>query len=119
MAKKSKTLRIVFPVEYNREPITITVKPKMRMRDVVGDGPTRSIGEKILSFGLAYFNWLKQGSPSRTPEQIEQIYDTLCKPCEFFKDDTCTICGCAIKKVGLVNKIKMVTEHCPLSPPKW
>jgi len=72
----------------------------------------------------------KAGKVVRTQEQINAIYE-ICTgnkkekipPCEHFRknrrnaDGKCGLCGCAINKKGLINKIKYGTTRCPVK--KW
>lgn len=79
-----------------------------------------------LSWSLAQAEaaWIAAGKPVRSAEEIEEIYETQCQPCEYFKPGrsvgrgSCGQCGCALRKAGgVLNKIKMATEHCPAG--KW
>lgn len=40
----------------------------------------------------------------------------ICRDCEHFvaAEERCAVCGCV-----MAFKVKLATEHCPLSEPKW
>jgi len=76
--------------------------------------------DKIKSFAVAHAEWIAAGMPLRTSERMIEIYDNICSKCEHFKEDTCTVCGCNIKREGnTLNKLAMATTRCPLEEPKW
>lgn len=89
-------------------------------RDATQDGIVAKAGR----MASAYKRWVMAGRPVRSPERIAEIFDTLCKPCEFFKptrnpnDGSCEKCGCSLKRRGkLMNKIRLASESCPAG--KW
>lgn len=50
-------------------------------------------------------------------ELINNRYD-ICSSCEFFKNNSCSKCGCNLTKDrNYLNKIAHEKEHCPLN--KW
>jgi len=60
------------------------------------------------------------GRPLRTEEEIAEIYDEQCSPCEYFDNDSCGLCGCHVRREGTtLNKLAWGTEKCPDDPPKW
>jgi hypothetical protein len=62
--------------------------------------------------------WKDAGRPLRSPQEIQQIHDTYCVPCEEFDGKACGKCGCGIKRAGtFLNKLAWATEKCPLG--KW
>jgi len=85
------------------------------------------MNEKPNFFNRAYrytralSHWIKAGRPVRDEAEIEQIFETCCKPCEAYdaKSASCSYCGCRINlmKTAALNKIAMATEQCPLD--KW
>lgn len=89
------------------------------------DAPKRiSAKTKVLRYAEALAKWVKAGRPTRSDEEVEQIYvicagDENQDACEFFQDDTCQKCGCVIRKkpAAFLNKLKMATESCPVD--KW
>lgn len=78
--------------------------------------PTR---EELASFLEARKEWSKHNKPFRPIQEINHIYNDICKTCEFFKKDRCTACGCRIKKneISGFNKLAMATTSCPKG--KW
>jgi hypothetical protein len=84
-----------------------------------------SVVRQSISFATAHTKWLAAGRPTRSPERVAEIFDTLCRPCEHFEstgvdNGSCKLCGCALKRErGLLNKINMATEGCPAQPAKW
>lgn len=78
-----------------------------------------SAAKKVVRYAGAVSRWVLAGKPERSQEEVARIYDTICKPCEFFKNDSCVTCGCRVRRSGaaLLNKISMDTESCPKK--KW
>jgi len=78
---------------------------------------------RIIRYGGAVKRWIAAGRPVRSDARVQEIFDTLCRPCQYFdaRRQTCRLCGCAVRRSGsaFLNKIKMATERCPLRPPKW
>ena len=85
------------------------------------------MNEKQSIFNLAYrytralSRWIKAGRPVRSEEDIRQIFESICEPCEGYdaKSSSCLHCGCRVNlaNAAMLNKIAMATEECPLS--KW
>jgi hypothetical protein len=103
--------------------------------DAAGEGdqcagqPRRNSGPSVVrkatSFAVAQARWMAAGYPSRSAEQVAEIY-AICETCEHFVESSspgtgaCQVCGCQIRRMGgLLNKIQMATESCPIDPPKW
>jgi len=65
--------------------------------------------------------WIKAGRPVRSDEQVQRIFEEICRPCEQFdpRTESCRVCGCRTNSYGgpLRNKIAMQTERCPKG--KW
>jgi hypothetical protein len=65
--------------------------------------------------------WTLAGFPTRSLEEIEDIYNNKCIVCDNILKLTgsCRLCGCKVSKlrIALLNKIRMGTEHCPIK--KW
>lgn len=85
---------------------------------------------KITGFVLSYAAWAKEGFPRRSPEWVVEIFETHCKPCQYYDPNgttpfgsvgTCTRCGCHVSDdcEDMLNKIVLPTSSCPLDPPKW
>ena len=80
-----------------------------------------SLVRKAVSFLSAEAQWLTRGRPLRNIHDINHLYYKVCRPCEFFVNDGCTVCGCRIvpnERSGF-NKLAMGTTNCPLPEPKW
>ncbi|MFA5056484.1 MAG: hypothetical protein WC485_00085 [Opitutaceae bacterium] len=79
--------------------------------------------ETAKTYIKALLRWYKAGRPKRSQEEVEQIYNTFCRPkprpCQYFVDGKCSKCGCNVNlsKLTVLNKIKMATESCPVG--KW
>lgn len=97
-----------------RSPKDVDIKSNETRREL-------NIVKKTWSYSKAVFNWVKNGSPQRSQEEIELIFD-ICKQCERYSDikhPHCKECGCIVSSTSnsLNNKIAMATENCPLG--KW
>jgi len=75
----------------------------------------------LAAYGRAFGRWLAAGRPCRSPEEVDRVYRTVCRPCAYFlaTKSRCKICGCRVnaQRLALANKIAMGTEHCPKR--KW
>jgi|GEM_PF-994900 len=83
----------------------------------------QSATKRFSNWRLAIKRWQAAGKPDRSPEEVERIIRECCEPCEHYdhKWRQCKLCGCFSRKRGRAefNKPKMLTERCPLEPPKW
>jgi hypothetical protein len=63
----------------------------------------------------ALMRWNRAGRPTRSKEEVEQIHEMKCKPCDWYDNGRCKGCGCKVTlgAVAVFNKIKMATESCP------
>jgi hypothetical protein len=70
------------------------------------------------------------GFPRRSPEWIAELFNTHCRPCEWYDPDgrtlirrrgVCLKCGCHVSDIfdRLDNKLMFPNASCPLDPPKW
>lgn len=97
------------------------------------------MGQQLARYSRAVSHWIKAGRPVRSDEQVAEIYSTQCRPCEYLNEKgRCRLCGCRVCDVpdevsstlkpivkllsgtimlGMVNKIRMATESCPVN--KW
>lgn len=63
------------------------------------------VAENVASTGLC------------TEEEI-QARHSICESCEFFKDNSCTKCGCLLSRDRIyMNKLAFKTASCPID--KW
>jgi ribosomal protein L37E len=80
--------------------------------------------DKVRNYSAALRRWIAAGSPSRTDEEAQQLFDDHCSKCSMFDKErqVCNSCGCPANKdqPAIKNKLKMATEGCPLGqfPPK-
>jgi len=72
---------------------------------------------RVSKYSWAAGRWIAAGRPVRDEEEVQQIFETLCRPCEHFdaQKEICNTCGCRVRRDGmaLTNKIRMATERCP------
>lgn len=64
------------------------------------------------------------GKPERPPELVKEIFETICKPCPFFRQQSfntgrCGKCGCQLNLTRSFAKIRWATESCPDDLPRW
>jgi hypothetical protein len=73
--------------------------------------------QKLSNFAKATVGHLKEGMPMCSDEQIIKRHD-ICLSCEFFKDDTCSKCGCPLmRNKQFVSKLAWADQECPVG--KW
>lgn len=73
--------------------------------------------EKIKNFSKASANHIISGMKLATDETIKNRYN-ICQNCEFFKNETCSKCGCPLfsyKKY--ISKLSWSDQECPVG--KW
>ena len=76
-----------------------------------------SMIKKLTNFAVAMANHVREGMPTCTEQEISDRYD-ICLGCEFFKDQTCTKCGCPlIRDKIFVSKLAWADQECPVG--KW
>ncbi len=77
-----------------------------------------SLGDKVKNYYGAVRRWVAQGRPTRSPMEIERLFEEHCKGCERYDKEkhACKNCGCAVSTDSspLTNKLAMESEHCPL-----
>ncbi len=67
----------------------------------------------------------ESGEKIRKKEDMEYIYNEICKPCPHFNDSkltgsSCKLCGCRLHPTRLtLNKLAYLSEQCGHNPPKW
>ncbi len=78
---------------------------------------------RVTKYLAARKQWVTAGKPTRSKEEMSNIFENFCKPCDRFtrrKNGTgvCTECDCNLSTEPYqVNKLWMTTEKCPLE--KW
>ena len=76
-----------------------------------------SFAQKVKNFAKATAQHISKGLPMCNEEQILERY-AICEGCEFFKDRTCTKCGCPISRDRLfASKLAWADQECPIG--KW
>ena len=77
------------------------------------DHPLPSQVQMAVNLAGAITRDVLAGCPRRTKEEADEIFNTICKPCEFLRSDNrCAQCGCPV-----VDKIPLGRERCPIG--KW
>jgi hypothetical protein len=72
---------------------------------------------KVRNFAKSAVKHVKAGMPMASDAEILRRHD-ICQGCEFFKDSTCTKCGCPIARArGYISKLSWAGESCPVG--KW
>ena len=73
----------------------------------------------LIDYAAAVAQWTLAGCPTRTDQEVENIFRVFCKPCYLHRRGTCLECGCRVRSDGiaLTNKIRMATQHCPIK--RW
>lgn len=75
------------------------------------DEPT--LPEKARRYISSTVDWLEQGRPQRTDEEVKAILK-ICRSCDEWENHSCRLCGCNIdESSGWTNKARRITEHCP------
>jgi len=77
------------------------------------DFPALSL--QLWLYKQALIRWNSAGRPVRSQEEVEEILEKKCKPCEWYDKGRCRGCGCRVSSssFAVINKIKMATENCP------
>lgn len=73
--------------------------------------------QKIKNFASSSVEHISNGMKLADDSTIMDRYN-ICKTCEFFKDETCTKCGCPLfsyKKY--ISKLSWADQECPVG--KW
>lgn len=73
--------------------------------------------EKIKNFTSSAFDHLKNGLEYASDDEIKKRFD-ICQTCEFYKNGTCSQCGCPIYRTrNYISKLSWASEKCPIE--KW
>ena len=77
-----------------------------------------SWASRLSNYAEALAKWFKAGRPRRQQTRIDELLET-CKGCEKYRNGACSSCGCRVNSsgIGVVNKLAMATEACPIG--KW
>lgn len=72
---------------------------------------------KLKNFAKSTVDHISSGMKLCTDEQIINRHN-ICKSCEFFKDDTCSKCGCPLHRTKMyISKLSWAEQECPVG--KW
>jgi len=74
--------------------------------------------QQVKNYATSLARWVSSGMPQRSDAEVARIYE-ICRACEHFADNQCSLCGCRVSTdgAGWRNKIRMATEKCPIG--KW
>lgn len=73
--------------------------------------------QKVRNFAKATVRHVAAGMPMATDEEILRRHD-ICRGCEFFKNNSCSKCGCPIyRDKKFISKLAWADEKCPVG--KW
>jgi len=76
-----------------------------------------SFAQKLTNFAKATAQHISKGMPMCNEQQILERH-SICEGCEFFRDKTCTKCGCPISRDRLfASKLAWADQACPIG--KW
>lgn len=76
-----------------------------------------NMGQKISNFAKSFLNHAKNNFVLAKDEEIERRFK-ICESCEFFKNQTCSQCGCPINRTrNYISKLSWDSEKCPIN--KW
>ncbi len=80
-------------------------------------GGSISLTQKAKNFAVATAKHIAAGSPTCSDEEIGRRHD-ICLGCEFFKDNSCSKCGCPISRdKKFISKLAWADQSCPVG--KW
>lgn len=84
-------------------------------RDNNSDDP--SFSQRVKNFAKSFVDHATAGFPTCTDEQIIQRHN-ICTGCEFFKENTCSKCGCHLtRNKQFLSKLAWADQSCPIG--KW
>jgi hypothetical protein len=102
------------PEDYGMK-VSSTIPEDKKVEELPTQPP--SLIQKVFNFTKAATNHVVAGSPKCTDEQIHKRY-SICNSCEFFKNNTCTKCGCSLLRERVyMNKLAWADQACPVG--KW
>jgi len=105
-------IKVSSETELTSAPLFPCSKPMARK-----EGEEVSFVQKLKNFAKATADHVKNGMPMCTEEQIIERHN-ICVKCEYFKDDTCSKCGCPlIRTKQFVSKLAWADQECPVG--KW
>lgn len=69
-----------------------------------------------INFASAMVRWTSSGFQMRSQAEIDERL-AICQACDKFTGDVCSVCGCNCTSNGVINKLAMKGQSCPLG--KW
>lgn len=73
--------------------------------------------DKIKNFSKSMMDHASNGFAMATDDDIRHRYE-ICSTCEFFKNSTCSKCGCPLYRTkNYISKLSWASEKCPVD--KW
>lgn len=73
--------------------------------------------DKIKNFASSLASHAKNSFTLASDEKIQNRFN-ICSQCEFFKDNSCSQCGCPINRhKNYISKLSWDSEKCPID--KW
>lgn len=73
--------------------------------------------KKVRNFATAAVQHVAAGMPMASDEEIIRRHD-ICRGCEFFKDNSCSKCGCPVyRDKKFISKLAWADQSCPVG--KW
>lgn len=73
--------------------------------------------QKAKNFAIATAQHVAAGMPMASDEEIIRRHD-ICMACEFFKDNSCSKCGCPVyRDKKFISKLAWADQSCPVG--KW
>ncbi len=96
-------------------------KGKEKPRRMCPASPPESppLADRARTFSKAAAKWIAAGRPVRSKERMRELH-AICEACPRFHDHACTLCGCPVRRSGVLrNKLAWATESCPDDPPRW
>lgn len=86
--------------------------------------------EKVQGFRVAWKDWKDAGFPRRSDAWIRELFETCCRPCDWYDPDKrnefglkgiCRKCGCHVgtRSDTMLNGLVLPTKGCPDDPPKF
>lgn len=125
---KAKTvLTKLRPVVEEKFPSTITRIDELQAQVDAGDTTSTddespespqlpSLLIRGINFASAMARWTSSGFKTRTQSEIDERL-AICKECPEFNGNACAKCGCLCNADGVINKLALKSESCPIG--KW